>query len=47
MRNNLAAALGIPMEEVSVKATRPEGLGLSGDGAGCFALAVVEPVATP
>jgi 2-C-methyl-D-erythritol 2,4-cyclodiphosphate synthase len=47
MRKNLAAALGIPVEEVSVKATRPEGLGLSGDGAGCFALAVVEPVAAP
>jgi hypothetical protein len=24
-----------------VKATRPEGLGLSGDGIGCIALAVV------
>lgn len=41
MRRNLAAALGIAVEGVSVKASRPEGLGLSGDGAGCIALAVV------
>jgi 2-C-methyl-D-erythritol 2,4-cyclodiphosphate synthase len=45
MRESLAAALEVPMEDVSVKATRPEGLGLSGDGAGCFALAVVGPIA--
>jgi 2-C-methyl-D-erythritol 2,4-cyclodiphosphate synthase len=44
MRMSLAAALGLSVEEVSVKATRPEGLGLSGEGAGCFALAVVGPV---
>jgi 2-C-methyl-D-erythritol 2,4-cyclodiphosphate synthase len=44
MRRNLAAALGISLERVSVKASRPEGIGLSGEGAGCLALAVV---ATP
>lgn len=41
MRRNLAAALGIGVDRVSVKASRPEGLGLTGDGAGCIALAVV------
>jgi 2-C-methyl-D-erythritol 2,4-cyclodiphosphate synthase len=41
MREKLARALGIPIERVSVKATRPEGLGLSGDGAGCIAIAVL------
>jgi 2C-methyl-D-erythritol 2,4-cyclodiphosphate synthase len=41
MRRNLAAALGVAIDRVSVKATRPEGLGLSGDGIGCIALAVV------
>jgi 2-C-methyl-D-erythritol 2,4-cyclodiphosphate synthase len=40
MRMNLAETLGVPIEMVSVKATRPEGLGLSG-GIGCLALAVV------
>jgi 2-C-methyl-D-erythritol 2,4-cyclodiphosphate synthase len=43
MRSELATALGIPTKQVSLKATRPEGLGLSGDGAGCLALAVVGP----
>ncbi len=43
MRRNLAAALRVPVERVSVKATRPEGLGLSGDGAACIALAVLAP----
>ena len=42
IRGNLAAALGIDAGSVSVKATRPEGLGLHGDGAGCFALATVK-----
>jgi 2C-methyl-D-erythritol 2,4-cyclodiphosphate synthase len=42
MRRALAEALGIGVERVSLKATRPEGLGLSGDGAGCLALATVE-----
>jgi 2-C-methyl-D-erythritol 2,4-cyclodiphosphate synthase len=41
MRAGLAAVLGVPVERVSVKATRPEGLGLTGDGIGCLALAVV------
>jgi 2-C-methyl-D-erythritol 2,4-cyclodiphosphate synthase len=44
IRRNLAAAIGVPLADVSVKATRPEGLGLSGDGAGCVAVAVVAPV---
>jgi 2-C-methyl-D-erythritol 2,4-cyclodiphosphate synthase len=43
MRGNLAATLGIQIEEVSVKATRPEGLGLTGDGAACMAVVTVGP----
>jgi 2-C-methyl-D-erythritol 2,4-cyclodiphosphate synthase len=45
IRTNLATALGVDVTAVSVKATRPEGLGLSGDGAGCLALAVLRPAA--
>jgi 2-C-methyl-D-erythritol 2,4-cyclodiphosphate synthase len=41
MRARLSEALGLPVPRVSVKATRPEGLGLSGDGIGCLALAVL------
>ncbi len=41
VRAALAEALGLPTGSVSVKATRPEGLGLSGDGIGCIAVAVV------
>jgi 2-C-methyl-D-erythritol 2,4-cyclodiphosphate synthase len=41
MRARLAATLDLPTDRVSVKATRPEGLGLSGDGAGCLAVAVL------
>jgi 2-C-methyl-D-erythritol 4-phosphate cytidylyltransferase / 2-C-methyl-D-erythritol 2,4-cyclodiphosphate synthase len=41
MREVLAAALGIETGRVSVKATRPEGLGLSGEGVGCLATAVI------
>jgi 2-C-methyl-D-erythritol 2,4-cyclodiphosphate synthase len=45
IRRNLAGVLALPEHEVSVKATRPEGLGLSGDGAGCIAIATVVRVA--
>jgi 2-C-methyl-D-erythritol 2,4-cyclodiphosphate synthase len=42
IRERLASAIGVTTERVSVKATRPEGLGLSGDGVGCLAIAVVD-----
>ena len=38
MRAALAVPLGLGADSISVKATRPEGLGLSGDGIGCLAL---------
>jgi len=41
IRAALAGALDLEVAAVSVKATRPEGLGLSGDGVGCLALAVL------
>jgi 2-C-methyl-D-erythritol 2,4-cyclodiphosphate synthase len=41
MRRRLASTLGVEVDRVSVKATRPEGLGLSGEGAACLALAVL------
>jgi 2-C-methyl-D-erythritol 4-phosphate cytidylyltransferase/2-C-methyl-D-erythritol 2,4-cyclodiphosphate synthase len=41
MRDRLASIAGLPVDRVSVKATRPEGLGLTGEGIGCLALAVV------
>jgi 2-C-methyl-D-erythritol 2,4-cyclodiphosphate synthase len=41
VRAALARVLDLPLERVSVKATRPEGLGLSGDGVGCLALATL------
>jgi 2-C-methyl-D-erythritol 2,4-cyclodiphosphate synthase len=40
MRANLARVLGVPVDRVSIKATRPEGMGLTGDGVACLALAV-------
>jgi 2-C-methyl-D-erythritol 2,4-cyclodiphosphate synthase len=43
IRSALAAALDLESGAVSVKATRPEGLGLHGDGIGCMAVAVVVP----
>lgn len=41
IRERLAAIVGLPVERVSVKATRPEGLGLTGDGVACLVLAVL------
>jgi 2-C-methyl-D-erythritol 2,4-cyclodiphosphate synthase len=41
MRGVLAEALDIQIDRVSVKATRPEGLGLTPDGIGCLALATI------
>jgi 2-C-methyl-D-erythritol 2,4-cyclodiphosphate synthase len=41
IRRNLAGALQLGVDRVSVKATRPEGLGLAGQGAGCLAVAMV------
>jgi 2-C-methyl-D-erythritol 2,4-cyclodiphosphate synthase len=39
MRTNLARTLDADAGGVSVKATRPEGLGLTGNGAACIAIA--------
>jgi 2-C-methyl-D-erythritol 2,4-cyclodiphosphate synthase len=41
MRRNLARAMDLDADRISVKATRPEGLGLSGDGVGCLAVVLV------
>jgi 2-C-methyl-D-erythritol 2,4-cyclodiphosphate synthase len=42
IRARLAALMGLDEGHVAVKATRPEGLGLTGVGIGCLALAVLE-----
>ncbi len=41
MAGSLAGTLRVDVGCVSVKGTRPEGLGLSGDGVGCLAVAVL------
>jgi 2-C-methyl-D-erythritol 2,4-cyclodiphosphate synthase len=41
MRTEVASCLGVAVDGVSIKATRPEGLGLAGDGVGCLAIATI------
>ena len=40
MRQRLADAIGVPVSDISVKATTEEGLGITGDGSGMTATAV-------
>ena len=47
IRASIASAVTLEVDQVSVKATKPEGLGLHGDGIGCMAVAVVVPAGVP
>lgn len=40
MRENIARCIGVPLEDVSIKAKTSEGLGYTGDGSGIAAYAV-------
>lgn len=46
MRQNIAQALGLPLEQINVKATTTEGLGFAGEGLGIAAQAVamIKPI---